>query len=222
MLVVAPTDDREERVRRAIWRERPRYVRLDPCCSFWTSTAWRVRQFGPAAAIWLAVDIRADEPPGPEDITLRLRSALDRMTPMRTRPLASSSASSWSDAAATSRVCRCSPRRTFGSGAGLGNRAPAVVGGLGVAGGEVLHVGRHPRRPDDCVPGRRHERPLAGIQTQLGGMAQEHPPRPRPPYAPLRARRLAPRPAGPTIPSRPRVRPMTTLTTPARPVRSTS
>jgi hypothetical protein len=83
VLVVAPTDDREERVRRAIWRERPRYIRLDPCCSFWTSTAWRIRQFGPAAAIWLAVDIRADEAPGPDDIALRLRSALDRMTPMR-------------------------------------------------------------------------------------------------------------------------------------------
>lgn len=83
VIVVAPTDDREERIRRASWRERPHYIRHDHCCSFWTTTAWRVRQSVPAAEIWLAADVRADEAPRPEDAALRLRTALARMTPMR-------------------------------------------------------------------------------------------------------------------------------------------
>ncbi len=78
VLVVVPTDERESRVQRAIWLERPRYP-SHTCCTFWTTTAYRLRAWGPAGAIWLGVNLWADKPPIAESITLRLRTPLNRL-----------------------------------------------------------------------------------------------------------------------------------------------
>ena len=81
VLFVVPTDDREDKLQYTIWRERPRFGH-DNCCSFWTTTANRLRQWGPQGAIWLNVKNRAPEAP-PHDVTkLRRRSPLDGMAPM--------------------------------------------------------------------------------------------------------------------------------------------
>ena len=74
VLLVLPTDDRESIVRRSSW-----WARLDAkgdyCCSFWTTTGWRVRAFGPLQPIWLAVEVDSEGPD--EDTRLRDRTSLD-------------------------------------------------------------------------------------------------------------------------------------------------
>jgi len=78
VLVVVPSDEREARVQRATWLERPRYPSRT-CCTFWTTTADRLRSWGPAGAIWLGVNLWADKPPTAESTTLRLRIPLNRL-----------------------------------------------------------------------------------------------------------------------------------------------
>jgi len=85
VLVVLPTDEREGRVQRAIWLERPHYQSQD-CCTFWTTTFHRLRRWGPADAIWLGVNLRADKPLRPEETTLRLRTPLTRFRAIRQSP----------------------------------------------------------------------------------------------------------------------------------------
>jgi hypothetical protein len=71
VLFVVPTDDREDKLQYTIWRERPRFGH-DNCCSFWTTTAYRLRQWGPQGAIWLNVKNRAPEAPPPDMTRLTL------------------------------------------------------------------------------------------------------------------------------------------------------
>jgi hypothetical protein len=61
VLFVVPSDDREDNVHYTIWQRRPHYT-SDNCCSFWTTTAYRLRWWGPLGAIWGSVDIRAERP----------------------------------------------------------------------------------------------------------------------------------------------------------------
>ncbi len=82
VLVVVPGDEREDRVRRAIWRERPRFYR-NSCCTFWTTTSHRLRRWGPAGGIWLRVDLRAEKAPGRETREPRLRTPLSRLEPIQ-------------------------------------------------------------------------------------------------------------------------------------------
>lgn len=82
LLVVVPTDEREDRLHDAIWRERPHFS-SDKCCSFWTTTTHRLRQWGPMGAIWLGVNLRAGKPPRAADTRLRLRTPLSRLAPIR-------------------------------------------------------------------------------------------------------------------------------------------
>jgi Replication-relaxation len=77
VLVVLPTDERESRVQRAIWLERPHYQSQD-CCTFWTTSVHRLRRWGAADAIWLAVNLKADKPLRADETTLRLRTPLNR------------------------------------------------------------------------------------------------------------------------------------------------
>jgi Replication-relaxation len=85
VLVVLPTDEREGRVQRAIWLERPHYQSQD-CCTFWTTTVHRLRHWGPAGAVWLGVNLQADTPLRPEETTLRLRTPLNRFRAIRRSP----------------------------------------------------------------------------------------------------------------------------------------
>ena len=89
VLFVVPTDDREDKLQHTIWRERPRFGH-DSCCSFWTTTAYRLREWGPLGAIWLKVDIRASEAPPLSVTKLRKRTALNQLPPIQPneRPIA--------------------------------------------------------------------------------------------------------------------------------------
>jgi Replication-relaxation len=89
VLFVVPTDDREDKLQHTIWRERPRFGH-DTCCSFWTTTAYRLRTWGPLGAIWLKVDIRASETPPLSVTRLRKRTALNQLPPIQPneRPIA--------------------------------------------------------------------------------------------------------------------------------------
>ena len=85
VLLVVPSDDREEALHRAIWRERPRFSRA--CCTFWSTTSYRLRQWGPLGAIWLSAKLRKDDPlvdDRPEDdlVSLRIRTAFDQLPPL--------------------------------------------------------------------------------------------------------------------------------------------
>jgi hypothetical protein len=55
VLFVLPSDDREKSVRDHAWRATPHLPSLH-CCTFWTTTASRLRAHGPLARIWLKVD----------------------------------------------------------------------------------------------------------------------------------------------------------------------
>ncbi len=81
VLFVVPTDDREDKLQHTIWRERPRFGH-DSCCSFWTTTAYRLRDWGPMGAIWLPVEIRATEAPPDQVIKLRRRTPLNQLAPI--------------------------------------------------------------------------------------------------------------------------------------------
>lgn len=81
LLLVVPTDDREDKLQYAIWREGPRFSG-DPCCSFWTTTGYRLQQWGPMGAIWLAADIRNTESPAPSVTKLRMRTAFNQLPPI--------------------------------------------------------------------------------------------------------------------------------------------
>ncbi len=83
VLFVVPSDDREDNVHYTIWQRRPHYT-SDNCCSFWTTTAYRLRWWGPLGAIWGSVDIRAEKAP-PFGITnVQERIRLNQMEPMNT------------------------------------------------------------------------------------------------------------------------------------------
>ncbi len=83
VLFVVPSDDREDNVHFTIWERRPHYT-SDNCCSFWTTTAYRLRWWGPLGAIWGSVDIRAAKAP-PYGITnVQERTRLNQMEPMDT------------------------------------------------------------------------------------------------------------------------------------------
>jgi hypothetical protein len=81
VLFVVPTDDREDKLQHTIWRERPRFGH-DSCCSFWTTTAYRLRDWGPLGAIWLPVEIRATEAPPDRVTKLRRRTPLNQLAPI--------------------------------------------------------------------------------------------------------------------------------------------
>ncbi len=89
VLFVVPTDDREDKLQYTIWRERP-WLQSKECCSFWTTTAYRLRLWGPLGAIWLRADIQATEPPAPSVTKLRMRTAFNQLPPIRPdeRPIA--------------------------------------------------------------------------------------------------------------------------------------
>jgi len=81
VLFVLPSDDREDNVHYTIWQRRPHY-HSDHCCSFWTTTAYRLRWWGPLGAIWGSVDIRSENPP-PYGITkVQERMRLNQMEPI--------------------------------------------------------------------------------------------------------------------------------------------
>ncbi len=83
VLFVVPSDDREDNVHYTIWQRRPHYT-SDNCCSFWTTTAYRLRWWGPLGAIWGSVDVRAEKAP-PYGITnVQERIRLNQMEPMNT------------------------------------------------------------------------------------------------------------------------------------------
>jgi hypothetical protein len=83
VLFVLPSDDREDNVHYTIWQRRP-HSHSDNCCSFWTTTAYRLRWWGPLGAIWGSVNIRAVDPP-PYGITnVQERARLNQMEPMDT------------------------------------------------------------------------------------------------------------------------------------------
>ena len=83
VLFVLPSDDREDNVHYTIWERRP-HSHSDNCCSFWTTTAYRLRWWGPLGAIWGSVNIRAVDPP-PYGITnVQDRARLNQMEPMNT------------------------------------------------------------------------------------------------------------------------------------------
>jgi hypothetical protein len=81
VLFVVPTDDREDKLQSTIWRERPRFGH-DSCCSFWTTTAYRLRTWGPLGAIWLPVEVRATEAPAHDVTKLRRRTPLNQLAPI--------------------------------------------------------------------------------------------------------------------------------------------
>ena len=82
VLFVVPSDDREDNVHYTIWQRRPHY-QSDNCCSFWTTTAHRLRWWGPLGAIWGSVDIRAVKAP-PYGITnVQQRVRLNQMEPIQ-------------------------------------------------------------------------------------------------------------------------------------------
>jgi hypothetical protein len=82
VLYVVPTDDREDKLQYTIWRERPRFGH-DTCCSFWTTTAYRLRTWGPLGAIWLQVEVRASEAPAHDVTKLRRRTPLIQLAPIQ-------------------------------------------------------------------------------------------------------------------------------------------
>ncbi len=83
VLFVVPSDDREDNVHFTIWQRRPHYT-SDNCWSFWTTTAYRLRWWGPLGAIWGSIDIRAEKAP-PFGITnVQDRIRLNQMEPMNT------------------------------------------------------------------------------------------------------------------------------------------
>jgi len=83
VLFVVPSDDREDNVHFTIWQRRPHYT-SDNCWSFWTTTAYRLRWWGPLGAIWGSIDIRAEKAP-PFGITnVQERIRLNQMEPMNT------------------------------------------------------------------------------------------------------------------------------------------
>ena len=83
VLFVLPSDDREDNVHYTIWQRRP-HSHSDNCCSFWTTTAYRLRWWGPLGAIWGSVNIRAEDPP-PYGITnVQERARLNQMEPTNT------------------------------------------------------------------------------------------------------------------------------------------
>jgi hypothetical protein len=82
VLFVVPTDDREDNLQYTIWRERPRFGH-DTCCSFWTTTANRLRTWGPLGAIWLPVEVRAMEAPSQDVTKLRRRTPLNQLAPIQ-------------------------------------------------------------------------------------------------------------------------------------------
>jgi len=89
VLFVVPTDDREDKLQHTIWRERPRFGH-ESCCSFWTTTAYRLREWGPIGSIWLPVEIRAPEAPPHQVTKLRRRTPLNQLAPIQPneRPIA--------------------------------------------------------------------------------------------------------------------------------------
>jgi hypothetical protein len=83
VLFVVPSDDREDNVHYTIWQRRPHYT-SDNCCSFWTTTAYRLHWRGPLGAIWGSVDVRAAKAP-PYGITnVQERIRLNQMERMNT------------------------------------------------------------------------------------------------------------------------------------------
>lgn len=83
VLFVLPSDDREDNIHYTIWQRRP-HSHSDNCCSFWTTTAYRLRWCGPLGAIWGSVNIRAVDPP-PYGITnIQERTRLNQMEAMDT------------------------------------------------------------------------------------------------------------------------------------------
>ena len=82
ILFVVPTDDREDKLQYTIWRERPHFGH-DTCCSFWTTTAYRLRTWGPLGAIWLPVEVRATEAPAQDVTKLRRRTPLNQLAPIQ-------------------------------------------------------------------------------------------------------------------------------------------
>ncbi len=83
VLFVVPSDDREDNVHYTIWQRRPHYT-SDNCCSFWTTTAYRLRSWGPLGAIWGAVDIRAEKAPPYGITSVQERIRLNQMEPINT------------------------------------------------------------------------------------------------------------------------------------------
>lgn len=73
VLFVVPGESREEVIHQAIRRERPRFNR-DSCCTFWTTTAGRLRAAGPLGRIWLQVDWKNDPSHDSLDVRLQLRT----------------------------------------------------------------------------------------------------------------------------------------------------
>lgn len=88
VLFVVPDLDREREMRSQIRFER-RYLKEERCCTFWTTTAARMREHGPLDAIWLRLDKRTDDAEDDDETVLRLRTPLDRMAPISSSPLRS-------------------------------------------------------------------------------------------------------------------------------------
>jgi len=89
VLFVVPADDREDKLQYTIWRERP-WLDSKDCCTFWTTTAYRLWLWGPLGAIWLQADIRASESPTLSVTKLRIRTAFNQLAPIQPdqRPIA--------------------------------------------------------------------------------------------------------------------------------------
>jgi hypothetical protein len=83
VLFVVPSDDREDNIHFTIWQRRPHYT-SDNCCSFWTTTAYRLRWWGPLGAIWGSVDVRAEKAPPYGITSVQERIRLNQMEPMNT------------------------------------------------------------------------------------------------------------------------------------------
>jgi hypothetical protein len=83
VLFFVPSDDREDNVHYTIWQRRPHYT-SDNCCSFWTTTAYRLRWWGPLGAIWGSVDIRAEKAPPYGITSVQERIRINQMEPMNT------------------------------------------------------------------------------------------------------------------------------------------
>ena len=83
VLFVVPSDDREDNVHYAIWQRRPR-SHSDNCCNFWTTTAYRLRLWGPLGAVWGSVEIRAAKPPPYGITTVLERFRLNQMQSIQT------------------------------------------------------------------------------------------------------------------------------------------
>lgn len=78
ILLVLPTDDRERTLRQAgSW---DRLCRAGgTCCSFWTTTAWRVRRDGPLAPIWLGT---SSEDAADGEVSRQSRTSLGHFAPI--------------------------------------------------------------------------------------------------------------------------------------------